>query len=366
MKLDGVAPLARALLYEGYLLYPYRASAVKNRHRWMFGTLYPRSFADSQRESDAWWMRAECLVRGHEGAELAARVRFLHLVTPPGEREVEGPTRSLGALRDAPEATDFAFDADGAEVRGTVDLAAETLGDGVFKVTVRVGNVTPFVFRDAEDPAVRRSGALRCAFASTHAILGLRGGEFVSLVDPPPPLRDAAARCRNVGAWPVLVGRPGSRDMVLAAPIILGDYPRVAPESPGDFFDATEIDEMLTLRVLTLTDDEKAALRAGDPHARALLERTETLAEARRRRLHGAERTLRPGARVRIAPRPGGDVFDLALAGKLATVVKLEEDLDGRCFAAVTVDDDPGRDLGAAGWPGHRFFFRPDELEPLP
>jgi len=365
MSLDGVAALARTLLYEGYVLYPYRASSTKNRHRWMFGTLYPRAFAEGQGENDPWWMQAECLVQGAADARLDARVRFLHLVEPPRERQVECPARPLGRLADAPAVTAFAFAADGAEVRGAVEVAAEPVGDSVVKITARVSNVTPFTL-PAGDSAARRDGALPFACASAHVVLGVRGGEFVSLLDPPAPLRDAAARCRNVGVWPVLVGRPGARDTVLAAPIVLEDYPRVAPESAGDFFDATEIDELLTLRVLTLTDEEKAAVRAGDPRAHALLRRTEALADGARRRLHGVERTFRPGARVRIAPRAGGDVLDLALAGRVATVVKVEEDIDGGRFVAVTVDDDPGRDLGAEGWPGHRFFFRPEELEALP
>jgi hypothetical protein len=245
-------------------------------------------------------------------------------------------------------------------------MAAERLGEGIVKVTVQVSNATPFTMPAMLGSGARRDAALPYAFASTHAILGVRGGEFVSLIDPPDDLRDVVARCRNVGVWPVLVGRAGARDMLLAAPIILGDYPRVAPESAGDFFDATEIDELLTLRVLTLSDEEKAALRAGDPRAHGMLERTEALAAEERRRLHGAARTLRPGARVRITPRPGGDVLDLALAGKAATVLSTEEDYEGRVFAVVTVDDDPGRDLGMEGKPGHRFFFRPEELEILP
>jgi len=366
MNLDGVAPLAQALLYEGYLLYPYRDTAVKNRHRWMFGTLYPQSFADGQREHDPWTMQVECLVLGKADAQVDVRIRFLHLVDPPVERHVDLRS-SLGPLHTAPERLAFAFETDAAmPIRGTVDMAAGRLAEGITKVTVQVSNVTPFTMPATVVSGARRDAALPFAFASAHAILGARGGEFVSLIDPPDDLRDAVACCRNVGVWPVLVGSAAARDMMLAAPIILGDYPRVAPESAGDFFDATEIDELLTLRVLTLSDGEKAAIRDGDPRAHAMLERTEALADAERHRLHGAARTLRPGTRVRITPRPGGDVFDLALAGKAATVVQTEEDYEGRVFAVVTVDDDPGRDLGIEGKPGHRFFFRPDELEILP
>jgi hydrogenase maturation protease len=132
------------------------------------------------------------------------------------------------------------------------------------------------------------------ALASTHTILEVQDGEFVSLLDPPACWREAATACRNVGAWPVLVGDERQKDRMLAAPIILYDYPRVAPESPGDFYDGTEIDEMLTLRVLTLTDEEKRAMAGVDERASALLARTEALARGQLLGLHGALRSLRP------------------------------------------------------------------------
>ena len=180
---------------------------------------------------------------------------------------------------------------------------------------------------------------------------------------------------------------------MLASPIILYDYPQVAPESPGDFFDGTEIDEMLTLRILTLTDDEKRAMAAVDERARALLERTESLAREQMLRLHGTIRTpeeearmdswdpeadrrrlecvhvgpceIRQGDRVRLRPRGRADILDLALAGKTAIVEAIEQDYDGRVYLAVLVDDDPGKDLGALRQPGHRFFFQPEEVEAI-
>jgi len=77
------------------------------------------------------------------------------------------------------------------------------------------------------------------------------------------------------------------------------------------------------------------------------------------------EMEIRPGDLVRLRPRPGGDVFDLALAGKTATVESIEQDYEGKPHLAVVLDDDPGRDLGMQRQPGHRFFFKPDELEPV-
>jgi hypothetical protein len=343
----------------------------------MFGTLYPRSFAEAQGEGDRWWMQTECLVLAGQVAELETCLRFLHLTEASAiERQIDLAPRSLGRLRAVPETIPFETATGGAAgVRGTIELRAVCVSDGLFKIITRVGNVTPFAMRWSEPRVERRAAAARCAFASTHLILSVRGAEFVSLVDPPEFLRAAAGGCENVGTWPVLVGRPEVRDMMLSAPIILADYPRVAPESPGDFFDATEIDELLTLRVLTLTDEEKEAMRTGDERARTILDRTEALVEEERRRLHGISRprcasegagaVFRPGTRVRLNPQVGGDIFDLALAGRTATVVRVEEDYDGRVFVAVTVDDDPGQDLGADGRPGHRFFFRPEEVELL-
>jgi hypothetical protein len=226
---------------------------------------------------------------------------------------------------------------------------------------VWVHNLTPL-----ETGTGREDEALR-TLASAHVVLHVRG-EFVSLTDPPDELRHHSDGCRNEGVWPVLVGAPGSRDTVLASPIIMPDYPQVAPESPGDFFDGTEIDEMLALRVLTLTDAEKREM-AADGRARAILERVETLAPESLAGLHGAIRTPgrpAPGDRVRLRPRGRADAFDLVLAGKTATVVSVEEDFEGAVYFTVAVDDDPGQDFAAVGQPGHRFFFRPDEVELIP
>jgi hypothetical protein len=143
-------------------------------------------------------------------------------------------------------------------------------------VTIEIANHTPW---EGED----RQEALRRAFCSTHAVLRTAGGRFISQADPPERLRDAADACRNEGLWPVLV----ADDVVLASPIILEDHPRIAPESPGDLFDGGEIDQMLVLNILTLTDAEREQMRAADPRTRAILERTEALTPEELMRLHG-------------------------------------------------------------------------------
>jgi hydrogenase maturation protease len=225
------------------------------------------------------------------------------------EREVDAPSIDLSEIVAEPRRMTFAFpamreatpllDSGGQAVgviaqiqqfiEGTVEVAAERAGDGLFKVTVRIMNLTPL-----EDACHKsRDEALMRSLISTHTILGVSRGEFVSLLDPPEAFREAAAGCRNIGAWPALVGEEGERDCLLAAPIILYDYPQVAPESAGDFYDGTEIDELLTLRVMTMTDQEKQEMRLVDERARQILERTETLSPERLMKLHGAVRSLR-------------------------------------------------------------------------
>jgi len=360
----AVEPIRKALLYEGYLLYPYRPSAIKNRQRWSLAVLYPPAFAAG---ADRSWMRTECLARG--GGELALEIelRFLQLVERDGwqaavERTVALPELRAGELS-SPREERFAFAAPsdegarGESIDGRIVIAAERVERDLYQLRVDVENVTAFG-GGSRDEALLRS------FASAHTLLGARAGEWISLYEPPPALAARAAACENVGTWPVLVGDAARRDTMLSSPIILYDHPRVAPESAGDLFDSTEIDEILTLRVLTLTDAEKRELADADPRARAMLERTEALDAVALLDMHGALRRpeLAPGDRVRLEPRARADIFDVALAGRAATIVAVERDYEDRVYYAVTIDDDPGKDLGAYG---HRFFFFADEVERL-
>jgi len=263
MNTKLVDDIASAILYEGYLLYPYRASAIKNQQRWNFGVLYPREYAEKQSGADAWKMQTECLAIADASAKIEVRVRFLRL---SGEGAVEGeldlPAVRLSDLAAQPVRQEF--------VEAAVELEAKEVAGGVFRIRVVIVNTS-------DHAASTRDDALHYSLVSTHTILSLQGGEFVSLLEPPEQLRDLAAACENVGAWPVLVGEPGERDTVLSSPIILYDYPRIAPESAGSLFDGTEIDEILTLRIMTLTDAEKLEMASGDERARQILERTESM-----------------------------------------------------------------------------------------
>jgi hypothetical protein len=352
---DALEQIANAVLYEGFLLYPYRLSSVKNRHRWNFGVLYPEPFGGLIGERDA--AQTECLLQTSEHAALDVKVRFLQWVDgTPVEREILAAELGLEELACSPQETLFSHSG----VEGKLEVRAARVGPGLFQVTARICNLGRF---DGED----RDEALARSLLSAHFILTARGGRFISLFDPPESFRAAAAQCRNVGLWPVLAGRDDSQ--VLSAPIILYDHPRIAPQSPGDLFDGTEIDEILTLRIRTLTDEEKLEMRATDGRARAILERSEALTRDELSRLHapmhrGPDAEFKKGDRVRLQPRRRADIFDIALAGKLATVVSVEQDFEEGVHLCVTVDDDPGKDLGLEGKPGHRFFFGPDEVEP--
>jgi len=267
------------------------------------------------------------------------------------------------------------------------------------------------------EPVHGRDEALRHALIAAHTLIGAPAGTFLSMTGPPEWAAGDVAACANVGTWPVLAGPADCRSLVLSSPVILYDHPEVAPESTGDLFDATEIDEILTLRTLALTDAEKQEARATDPRAAELIDRLDGLPPEMLDRLHGAIRYLRPaaagaphapppgsgpaGARgpgaeprpwwdpgsdasvspetdhvdiagVRIARgsrvrmRPGArraDAQDLFLAGREAVVEAVLFDVDGAVHLAVSVPDDPAADLQRSH--GRFLYFAPDEVEPL-
>lgn len=421
-SLSAAGAVADAVLYEGYLLYPYRTSAVKNQLRWQFGVLMPPAYAALGTGERA-VARTECLLEPEPGARLHVRVRFLQLET---RHTGQGPWDEA-----VPHQVDavVGMDADGADggiVAGTHTVPLRMPGGassggerrrypvtGQLRLTaVPVPGPSPLLRvcaelantgdwgTTAEDTGDGHTGdgdtgdgdtvdggrpaALRRALVACHVLFAAEHGRFLSMVDPPEWAAPAVAQCRNDGLWPVLVGDADRRDAVLAAPVILYDFPQVAPESPGDMFDSTEIDELLSLRTLTLTDQEKQEVRETDPRAAALLDRVEHLPPELWERLHGAIRSVHPdpgsraaapveidgqqvgaGSRVRLVPgRRRTDAQDMFLVGRTATVAKVLRDVDGGCYLAVTVDDDPGADLYAEN---SRFrYFAPDEVAPLP
>lgn len=317
MSADPVRRIADAVLYEGYVLWPYRRSALKNQQRFTFGGVYPLQWPEGPPE-----MVTECLLETSGAPRVRVDVRFLQVVErqvrdarelpvdelvvdgerhlswdEATERELTVPQAPARLPIDVPAGSEeeplIAANGDRAGalvrswrgLRGEIEVSCDQLGPDLHRVRLVVRNAARWA-------GAARDEVLRETFCSTHAVLQASGGRFASLTDPPGHLVEAAAACRNDGAWPVLVGAPGERDTVLASPIILEDYPRVAPESPGDLFDGGEIDQLLTLNILALTESEKAEMRASDPRAREILERTESLSQEELMRLHGTIRDL--------------------------------------------------------------------------
>lgn len=297
--------IAGALLYEGYMLYPYRRSAVKNRQRFNFGVVHPEAHSRAEGGGDPCEMRTECLLRAGPTTRVEVTVRFLHLFARPPERPGEPEWHeaverdivvagTVGELVAAPRLVRFpppAGEVPGRQValEGQVSLGAERVRQDVVRLRVTIANRTPM----AGDQAADRDELMLRSLVSAHTILRTAGGEFLSLIDPPEALKTVAEACRNLGTWPVLAGDDGARDTMLSSPIIVYDFPTIAPESPGDFFDGTEMDEMLSLRILTLTDEEKRQMAASDERARRLLARTETFGREQLMRMHGVLRQIR-------------------------------------------------------------------------
>jgi hypothetical protein len=442
--MDQARAVADAVLYEGYLLYPYRASSAKNKVRWQWGVLMPPSYMESDTGEHA-GSRSELIVEPDDGATLHVRLRFLQLqerivevVDGDGYRAVPAVTVGTTEYTSWEEAVECEVDAllrfpdllgtenvvpftvdagvdiepirDGggervvrmrAGLRGELRVRADAIPGpfGGLKLRLRVENTSSWRAVEAS-----RDDALRHALIAAHTLLSVSSGHFLSALDPPEWASVVTKECVNERAWPVLM----AENTVLCSPIILYDYPSIAPESAGNLFDGTEIDEILTLRTMTLTDEEKRQARATDERAAELIDRVDHLPAELLDRLHGTVRYLRsatgdapdepaditarpevpwwdPGAdksvspetdtvmiagvpvgkgsRVRLRPGKRADAHDMFLAGRVAVVQAVMLNVDDEWHLAVTLEDDLGSDLYAAH--GRYRYFGTDEVEPL-
>ena len=379
--------VADAILYEGYLLYPYRGSARKNQSRFQFGVLMPPAYRDVD-DCEPSASQTECLLECPEDAAVTVFARFLHLQ----RRQVEandgpGGFRAVASVRvDGSEVTtwdeaaerehratapihallaggmDAAFAVPGGEsvemltdrrgrtvgrlvrrrapLAGMIRLRADRLPGpyGGLRLGVTIENHT-----SADGPLRRREDGLRLALIAAHALIHVPGGRFLSLTDPPEWAEPHAAACGNTGTWPVLAGPEECRELVLSSPVILYDHPRIATESAGELFDSTEIDEILTLRTLALTDEEKREARATDPRAAALLDRLDDLPPEMLERMHGAIRYLGPPTEAETGrPGAGKEVTDQGGTGREATGV-------GDTGQEVTGNGGTGRGISGEG-----------------
>jgi hypothetical protein len=459
VNLDAVRRIADAVLYEGYILYPYRASAQKNRSRWQFGVVMPAGYTEVD-PSESAFTQTECVLEHSGQPTIQVILRFLQVQRrriegsaaaawdEAVEREIEftvggagllgeghveeftvaggedrEPLAGSGGPQDGPGTpegpeTGFAIRRR-APLAGAVSVRATPVPGPwrAVRLRIRVEN------RTTADPAPqRREGALPRALVAAHMIISASGGEFISMTDPPIWAQPAVAECENVGGWPVLGDPDGGQQVMLSAPIILYDNPELAPESAGELYDGTEIDEILTLRTLALSDEEKLEARATDPRAAALIDRVESMDAPTMARLHGTIRSPRPAASggdpssggppggsngavpgdpqaqpdpavpwwdpdadasvspdtdtvtiggrpvargSRVLLRPGArraDAQDMFLAGRIAEVQAVLYDVDDKPYLAVALTDDPDQDLRIAH--GRFLYFTTDEVEP--
>jgi hypothetical protein len=483
VNIDAARRIADTVLYEGYILYPYRASHGKNGSgvRWQFGVLVPKRHADANPlppgsmqaagtvsgAVETWCQQTECILEAADGASVDIRLRFLHLQARLVEQATgEGAFSQVESLTVGPDLyvtwdegveTEFDFNFAVADLLAgeqviPVDMAAseeteplagtdgESLGRvirrrqtlslrvlvsaealpgpyGIVRLRVRTENLTDWL----DDAGTRSDVVLRSPVA-THLILGITpGSRFVSPLEPAEWAKPAVGSCVNLSTWPVLVGEEGSNDMMLSSPMVLPDHPQIAPESPMDLFDGTENDELLSLRIMTLTDEEKVQARATDPRAAAIIEHADNLPPEIYERLHGAIRSLEfsgasvrrvpdeneipeiwtsesgevkeppsffdpkvdasyspetdtvdiaglrigKGSRVVLRPAKGrSDAQDMFLEGRIASVQAILFDADEDPHLAVTLDDDPGADIQISH--GRYRYFKVDEVEPLP
>ena len=446
---DRARAIADAVLYEGYLLYPYRATSAKNQSRWQFGVVGPPGASEAGiGENDS--LSAQFLV--DDDSELTLVVRFLQLQHRRVERDIGGGTfepvdeltNGLQSWVTWDEAVERElsfgpFDLTDLEQPRTlgIDVAGGSEServDGGRLVRVRSGiqaDLAVAVERDADlyrvNVAVRNTGAVAAdkdeaiatSLIGTHIIAEVVGGEFISLLEPPESATSAVSRLNQHRCFPVLAGRPGDADLLLISPIILYDHPEIAEQSEGALYDSTEIDEILTLRVMTMTDEEKAQARATDPLAAAIIDRCDSMSPDAMQQLHGilrnphapelahtpglgaldeqmrsaglipeipegvdwwdpvADNAVRPdldavlingvrvsaGSRVRLRPCRRADAQDIFFAGRSARVTSVHEDVDGQQYVGVIVEDHP--DVEMPDSYGRYLYFAPEEVEPI-
>jgi hypothetical protein len=441
---DRARAVADAVLYEGYLLYPYRANSGKNQSRWQFGVLGPQGAADAGIGEDD-TLSAQVLVQSPGIPSLSGVVRFLQLQHRAAERDVGGRFEQVDQLSAGSQlwlSWDEAIECEVSiepfrvtSLRRTLDISVpagsdvEVVENGRLVRTRRplhaqlvisaeaeshgAGRAAPpgdllrltFEVRNTGAPAADKDEAIATSLIGVHLLIEVTDGEFVSLLEPPDSAADAVARCAQHRCFPVLAGSPGDKNLVLVSPIILYDHPEIAEQSNGALYDSTEIDEILTLRVMTMTDEEKAQARATDPLAAKIIDRCDSMSPEAMLDLHGvlrnphaatpedglipeipegvdwwdplADNAVRPdidavlvngtsvtrGSRVRLRPSRRADAQDLFYAGKIARVTSVHEDVDGDQHVGVVIEEDPAADLH--DWYGRYLYFAPDEVEPL-
>jgi hypothetical protein len=351
-----IEQLVDTLLYEGYALYPYTPGATKNATPTPFGIVYPPAYAAA---SGATFdhLQIECVAEIDDpDTTLDGEIRFLQASGErhkAQERRIELPATRFGESHTVP------FHYEG--LHGHAIITAIPLKERRVRMTISVHNTT-------DVPAgLDRTGALLHSLLSTHVVGRVAGGRFLSPLD--------VQGCENVNSWPVLATQ--ADDAVLGAAIMLPDHPQIAPESKGNLFDSTEIEEALLIHVLALSDEEREEAAAQDPAVRQMLERAARTTPQELMDLHGRVQVADPrvgeaevdvsgvryrlGDKVVLRPETNATPQDHLVAGRSATIERIYYDYDGSVHLAVTVDDVPGQELMRDI--GRFLYFKPTEVE---
>ena len=320
--------LTRTLLYEGYSLYPYHRSAIKNQKPVPFGVVFPQSYNSYNEHSHA-MMQSQCIITGNEDSLINITVRFLHLkktelfeknenafipvynlnikdkIYQAGwqtvERKISTGDLPISSLVENKKIISLEFnriyDNEAiyddeviagrqinriSEITGTVTIEASTVDiPDTFRLTVTVANTTPV----QNAGAITRDEALCQSFLSTHLILEADDAKFISQQDPGEKWKTAVNACENKNTWPILIDEADT--MLLSSPIILYDHPQINPQSQGDLFDSTEIEEALLLHVSVLSDDEKKRIGNSDEKLQHMLNKVSQVTPEELINFHG-------------------------------------------------------------------------------
>ncbi len=313
--------LTRTVIYEGYSIFPYHRSAVKNQKPIPFGVIYPEKYHINDPHAPS-LMRTECIVVGAKGTAINITVRFLHLITTQScepneksdnstfgngwqtiERRIHSEDLLLAELVHKNKILPIAFDKidekeswdkekagvkskqinSVSEIKGEIILDAFPVENktGIYRLRVTVKNNTSV----ENSGTISRDEALRQSFLSTNTILKITNGELISCQNPPEDFKDIIAKCESIGTWPILIDE--SHTTMLSSPMILYDYPKINPQSQGDLFDSLEIEEMLILHLSAMSDEEKEKIAETDAKIRAMLDKARQVTPAELLNLHG-------------------------------------------------------------------------------
>lgn len=340
---DILEKLTKTLLYEGYSLFPYYRSSIKNQKPIPFGVIFPKDYHAFHEFSFSEIQSQTVLISSNE-LTVNIGIRFLHLrktelfqkvndagdnhdFVPTGSFDVNGKTYQAGwqtierkintgqlpiaDLLKESKTIPIEFDnmnegeiifneekeivarqtTSVCAIKGNIKIKAEKINDkaNAFRLTVTVINLTPV--RNA--PAISRDDVFMESFLSTHIILQTENGIFISHQDTGDEWKDAIGACANVNTWPILIDKGNTT--LLSSPIILYDYPEINSKSSGILFDSTEIEEALLLHVNLLSDEDKKRIGSNDEKLQAMLNRVNSMTPEDLRAYHSMMKDSAPG-----------------------------------------------------------------------